>query len=113
MYLVKFRACLSRALEMVRTYVKSTFETAAAAASAPQHGYVVVRELLFGFLVKISVKIPFQENRALEFFSEPKSVKTHCRAGHLGFAVLRCASKSCIQGNLAIKINYLFLGQVQ
>ena len=38
------------------------------------------------------------------------NVTIKSRAGHLGFAVLRCSLKSCFQANLNIKISYFRTG---
>ena len=36
-----------------------------------------------------------------------------CRAGHLGFAVRRCGSKSCYQANLTIKMRHFWARPVK
>ena len=35
------------------------------------------------------------------------------RAGHMGFAVLQCSSKSYFQANLAIKITYFWVKPIK
>ena len=37
----------------------------------------------------------------------------NCRAGHLGFAVLRCSSESYILTNLSIKITYFWIRPIK